>query len=108
VGSVGREEGRRRELRGSLGGGGANGGGGGSGRRGELGSALGAGRRVEGEVEGSFAKQKEGRRARQRRKRAGNWHTARLGAFVAVARRRPSSACAQGRGWGSALGCRGR
>jgi len=52
VGSVGREEGRRRELRGSLGGGGANGGGGGgSGRRGELGSALGARRGVEGKVE---------------------------------------------------------
>ena len=32
------------------------------------------------------------------RKRAEKWRTARLGAFVAVARRRPSSACAQGDG----------
>ena len=46
-------------------------GGGGSGRRGELGSALGAGRGVEGEVEGSFAKQKEGRRAGQRAQASG-------------------------------------
>jgi len=95
AGDVGHEEGRRGELRGGLGRGGVNGGDGGSGHRERLGRAPGAGRRVEGEVEGSFAKQKERRRARQRRKRAGNWHTARLGAFVAVARRRPSSACVE-------------
>ena len=46
-------------------------GGGGSGRRGELGSVPGAGRIVEGEVEGSFAKRKEGRRAGQRAQASG-------------------------------------
>jgi len=60
--SFGREGGWRRELRGSLGGGGANGGGGGSGRRGELGSALGARRGVEGKVEAARIR----RRGRQR------------------------------------------
>ena len=34
--------------------------------------------------------------SQQRRKRAENWRTARLGVFVAVACRRPSSACALG------------
>jgi len=61
-GSVGREEGRRDELRGGLGRGGANGVGGGSGRRERLGPALGAGRGVEGEVESSLVKQMEGTR----------------------------------------------
>ena len=59
-GSVGREKERKRELRGSQGGGGANGGGGSSGRRGGLGSARGTGRGVEGEGEGPFAKQGRG------------------------------------------------
>jgi len=59
-GSVGREKERKRELRGSQGGGGANGGGGSSGRRGGLGSMRGTGRGVEGEGEGPFAKQGRG------------------------------------------------
>jgi hypothetical protein len=59
---------------------------GGSGRHGELGLTLGAGRGVAGEGGDSFAKPKEGRRASEVRKQAGNWRTARLGVFVAVAR----------------------
>ena len=71
-------------------------GGGGSGRRGGLGSARGAGRGVEGEGEGPFAKQGKGGERAEGASGLGNWCTARLGSFVAVARRRQSSACAQG------------
>ena len=56
-GSVGREKERKRELRGSQGGGGANGV---PGHRRQLGRAPGAGRGVEGEGGGPFAKQREG------------------------------------------------
>ena len=62
TGSFGREEGRRRELRGRSASGGANGGGGRVWTPWGLGLALGTGRGVEGEVESSLAKQMEGRR----------------------------------------------
>ena len=87
-GFVGREKERKRELRGSLGMGGANGG-----RRrlwtlrrARLGAwsregSRGGGRRPVCAARG-------GRRARRWRERLGNWFTALLGSFVAVARRR--------------------
>ena len=62
TGSFGREEGRRRELRGRPSGDGANGGGGRFWTPWGLGLALGTGRGVEREVESSLAKQMEGRR----------------------------------------------
>ena len=71
---------------------------GGSGHRGELGLALGAGRGVEGEGGGPFAKQREGGEPGEGASGLGNWCTALLGSFVAVARRRQSSACVQGDG----------
>ena len=96
-GAVGREEERKRELRGSLGMGGANG------RRRRLWTPrrarLGAWSR-EGSRGGGrrpVCAAREGRRARLERERAGEkWCTALVGSFVAVARRRQSSACAQG------------
>ena len=96
AGLDGREEGRRRELRGSLGMGGANG------RRRRLWTPrrarLGAWSR-EGSRGGGrrpVCAAREGRRARLERERAGEkWCTALLGSFVAVARRRQSSACTQ-------------
>jgi len=63
------EEGWGVELRGELLAVALMAGGGGSGRRGRHGQALGAGRRVEGEVESLLAKQMEGWRAGQRMRR---------------------------------------
>src|SRR6185437_16651705 len=71
-------------------------GGGSSGRREGRGSARGAGWGVEGEGGGPFAKQREGGEPGEGASGLGNWCTALLGSFVAVARRRQSSACAQG------------
>ena len=95
-GSVGREKERKRELRGSLGMGGANG------RRRRLWTPrrarLGAWSR-EGSRGGGrrpVCAARGGRRARLERERAGEkWCTTLVGSFVAVARRRQSSACVQ-------------
>jgi len=95
-GSVWGEEGRRRRLGGGLGGGGGHG--------------VVAPLRVQGEAVGRAGRctgrercylgaelwRRRGRAGVSRR--AAKRHTARLGVFVAVARRRPSSACAQGDG----------
>ena len=62
AGDVGHEEGRRGELRGDLGAAALMAAAGGSGRRGELGSALGARKGVEGKVEAARIR----RRGRQR------------------------------------------